>query len=152
MTLGANFKAPIIREWCLLHGLRSCDRKSCLNMLRRPGNSILVGAPGCAGGCQPGGPGPAGPACPGCALSPNTCQSAKGGQGAACQPCPRPGAPLLRLLQHISCLCCAAQLVPGGASEALIAEPGTYDSLLAKRKVRLHEAVQDTWSMNYDHA
>lgn len=42
MTLSANFRAPLIREWCLLHGLRSCSRRSCINMLQRAGNSILL--------------------------------------------------------------------------------------------------------------
>ena len=66
LTLATNFTAIFTREWSLLHGLRSCSRRSCLNLLRRPGNAII--------------------------------------------------------------------LVPGGAAEALVSEPGTCDLLLGRRK------------------
>ncbi|WIA37057.1 hypothetical protein OEZ86_014034 [Tetradesmus obliquus] len=42
MTLASNFKCPGIREYCLLYGLRSCERRSCINMLRKPGTAIVL--------------------------------------------------------------------------------------------------------------
>eukprot|EP00955_Chlamydomonas_euryale_P021921 231193-Chlamydomonas_euryale.AAC.2 len=33
LTLDANFRAPVIREYCLLHGLRSAGRRSIRNIL-----------------------------------------------------------------------------------------------------------------------
>jgi hypothetical protein len=45
-TLESNFRAPFIREYCLLHGLRSCARRAVRGLLRRPGNAVvLVRAP-----------------------------------------------------------------------------------------------------------
>jgi hypothetical protein len=42
MTLTSNFRCPLVREYCLKHGLRSCARSSCKKMLRRPGNAIML--------------------------------------------------------------------------------------------------------------
>lgn len=42
-TLDSNFRAPFIREYILAHGLRSCSRRSLLNILgSRPGNSVVL--------------------------------------------------------------------------------------------------------------
>jgi len=41
-TLESNFKAPFIREYCLLHGLRSCARRAICALLRRPGNAAVL--------------------------------------------------------------------------------------------------------------
>jgi 1-acyl-sn-glycerol-3-phosphate acyltransferase len=41
-TLESNFKAPFIREYCLLHGLRSCSRRALQSLLRRPGNAVVL--------------------------------------------------------------------------------------------------------------
>jgi hypothetical protein len=42
MTLASNFKCPGIREYCLMYGLRSCERRSCINMLGKPGTAIVL--------------------------------------------------------------------------------------------------------------
>eukprot|EP00798_Chlamydomonas_sp_ICE-L_P004294 gene4294-14404_t len=43
LTLDGNFKAPLIREYALLHGLRSVSRKSITNILTSgPGSSALL--------------------------------------------------------------------------------------------------------------
>jgi 1-acyl-sn-glycerol-3-phosphate acyltransferase len=42
MTLASNFKCPIVREFCLLTGLRSCSKKSCVNMLENKGTAIIL--------------------------------------------------------------------------------------------------------------
>jgi hypothetical protein len=42
MTLASNFKCPAIREYCLMYGLRSCERRSCINMLAKPGTAIVL--------------------------------------------------------------------------------------------------------------
>lgn len=41
-TLESNFRAPFIREYCLLHGLRSCARRAVCRLLRRPGNAVVL--------------------------------------------------------------------------------------------------------------
>lgn len=41
-TLESNFKAPLIREYCLLHGLRSCSRRALKSLLQRPGNAAVL--------------------------------------------------------------------------------------------------------------
>lgn len=41
-TLESNFRAPFIREYCLLHGLRSCARRALRSLLRRPGNAVVL--------------------------------------------------------------------------------------------------------------
>ncbi|KAI8464773.1 MAG: diacylglycerol acyltransferase [Monoraphidium minutum] len=41
-TLESNFKAPFVREYCLLHGLRSCARRAIANLLKRPGNAAVL--------------------------------------------------------------------------------------------------------------
>ncbi len=41
-TLESNFKAPLLREYCLLHGLRSCARGAIKSLLRRPGNAVVL--------------------------------------------------------------------------------------------------------------
>eukprot|EP00877_Chromochloris_zofingiensis_P002734 jgi/Chrzof1/12461/Cz06g35060.t1_DGAT2F[v5.2] len=42
MTLSSNFKSPLVREYCLLNGLRSCSRKGCSNLLRKEGNAVVL--------------------------------------------------------------------------------------------------------------
>mmetsp|Transcript_41733 Transcript_41733/g.124805 ORF Transcript_41733/g.124805 Transcript_41733/m.124805 type:complete len:377 (-) Transcript_41733:3084-4214(-) len=43
LTLDANFRAPVIREYCLLHGLRSAGRRSIRNILGSgPGSAVLL--------------------------------------------------------------------------------------------------------------
>jgi hypothetical protein len=42
MTLASNFKTPLIREYCLQYGLRSCERAACVSMLREPGAAIVL--------------------------------------------------------------------------------------------------------------
>ncbi len=45
VTLASNFRTPLLREWCLLNGLRSCSMAACLNLLHTP-SSALVLVPG----------------------------------------------------------------------------------------------------------
>lgn len=48
-TLASNFKAPLIREYCLLLGLRSCERSAIRNMLScGPGKSVMLAVGGAA--------------------------------------------------------------------------------------------------------
>jgi 1-acyl-sn-glycerol-3-phosphate acyltransferase len=43
MTLASNFKCPGIREYCLSYGLRSCERRACVNMLKqKPGVAVVI--------------------------------------------------------------------------------------------------------------
>eukprot|EP00878_Enallax_costatus_P012435 GHUV01012986.1.p1 GENE.GHUV01012986.1~~GHUV01012986.1.p1 ORF type:complete len:306 (+),score=55.98 GHUV01012986.1:153-1070(+) len=42
MTLASNFKCPGVREYCLMYGLRSCEKRSCINMLKKPGSAIVL--------------------------------------------------------------------------------------------------------------
>eukprot|EP00195_Chlamydomonas_chlamydogama_P001910 CAMPEP_0202915688 /NCGR_PEP_ID=MMETSP1392-20130828/66329_1 /ASSEMBLY_ACC=CAM_ASM_000868 /TAXON_ID=225041 /ORGANISM="Chlamydomonas chlamydogama, Strain SAG 11-48b" /LENGTH=369 /DNA_ID=CAMNT_0049607809 /DNA_START=380 /DNA_END=1489 /DNA_ORIENTATION=+ len=43
LTLDANFRAPVIREYCLLHGLRSAGRKSMKSILNSgPGSAVML--------------------------------------------------------------------------------------------------------------
>ncbi|KAF8065725.1 DGAT2B [Scenedesmus sp. PABB004] len=42
MTLASNFKCPLIREYCLLYGLRSCEAAACRAMLAAPGSAIVI--------------------------------------------------------------------------------------------------------------
>lgn len=41
-TLSINFQTPFLREWCLLHGLRSCSRAAFLNILSTPGRAMVL--------------------------------------------------------------------------------------------------------------
>ncbi len=41
-TLAINFRTPFLREWCLLHGLRSCSRAAFLNILSSPGRAMVL--------------------------------------------------------------------------------------------------------------
>lgn len=41
-TLESNFRAPFIREYCLLHGLRSCSKRALRSLLKRPGNAVVL--------------------------------------------------------------------------------------------------------------
>eukprot|EP00775_Hariotina_reticulata_P013889 gene13889-14008_t len=42
LTLGSNFKCPGLREYCMMYGLRSCERGACISMLKKPGSSIIL--------------------------------------------------------------------------------------------------------------
>lgn len=49
LTLASNFNAPFIREYCLLHGLRSASKTSCKNLLTsHPGSAIVIVVGGAA--------------------------------------------------------------------------------------------------------
>lgn len=41
-TLESNFKCPLVREYCLLHGLRSCARRAVRALLREPGAAAVL--------------------------------------------------------------------------------------------------------------
>lgn len=41
-TLESNFRCPLLREYCLLHGLRSCARRAVRALLRRPGAAAVL--------------------------------------------------------------------------------------------------------------
>jgi hypothetical protein len=119
MTLASNFKAPLVREFCLGLGLRPATRTACAALLTRQAAAAI-------------------PACAAAAASPPSDDDAKGHRGpaaaaaaaaaedaAAAAPPPLFGPAPGR----------AIFLAPGGAAEALLSRPGgSYDVLLARRK------------------
>ena len=129
LTLVQNFYVPFMREVLLLHGVCNCARKTCLNLLSK-----------CAAGPIPN-------RLAGTALAARiwvscfqldgqwkmTRERRRDGKETAC---------CLFYVEIAQCWCAcrgsgsAIVLCVGGAREALLAEPGTFEIVLGKRLVR----------------
>jgi hypothetical protein len=127
MTLASNFKAPLVREYCLSLGLRPATRTSCAALLLA---TAAAAAP--AGAADK-----ATAALSAAAPSPSALRRRRGGDSEKettpandkATSSPQPPPPFRPAPGR------AIFLAPGGAAEALLSRPGgNYDVLLARRK------------------